>query len=91
MMMAMVPFVNFFAPCVFLQLGNAAGLGFPEWFDAGKVSIENGAIGFPAVKASFGEPNMMGAPVPIHSSSDVEAARAAASADDHMAMDSMVL
>jgi len=42
------------AGVLFTSIGNAAGLGFPEWFDAGKVSIENGAIGFPAVKASFG-------------------------------------
>ena len=42
-----------------IQIGNAAGLGFPEWFDAGKVSIENGAIGFPAVKASFGEQQLL--------------------------------
>jgi len=42
------------AGVLFTSLAHEAGLGFPEWFDAGKVSIENGTIGIPAVKASFG-------------------------------------
>jgi hypothetical protein len=29
-----------------LQIGASAGLGFPEWFDAGKVAIQNSKISF---------------------------------------------
>lgn len=34
------------AGILFTSLGAKAGLGIPEWFEAGKVSIENGNAGF---------------------------------------------